>query len=73
MATTWKNSNFILSERSDFYMDDNLSIAVHAFLMSMLTLLSVDEILQLNWSNDFRGFNEEMSPYWLKYMLPNLH
>ena len=33
MATTWKNSCFILSERSDFHMVDNLSVAVHALPM----------------------------------------
>ena len=43
--TTWQKSRFILSEISDFHMIDNLSIAVHAFPMCMLTLLSVDEIL----------------------------
>ena len=30
MATAWKNSCFILSERSDFHMANDLSIAVHA-------------------------------------------
>ena len=29
MATVWKNSCFILSKRLDFYIGDNLSIAVH--------------------------------------------
>ena len=51
--TAWKNSWFILSERSDFLMINNLS-AVHAFVRCMLTLLSVDEILlpkYLNWSS----------------------
>ena len=43
--TAWKKSHFILLEISDFYMVDNLSIAVYAFPISMLTLLSVDEIL----------------------------
>ena len=39
-------------------MIDNLSIAIHALLMRMLTSLSVDEILLLryvNWSSYFRG------------------
>ena len=38
-------------------MIDNLSIAIHALLMRMLTSLSVDEILLLryaNWSSYFR-------------------
>ena len=44
-ATAWKKSHFILLEGTDFYMIDSLSITVHAFVMRMLTLLSVDEIL----------------------------
>ena len=28
---TWKKSRYILSDRSNFYMIDNLSIAIHAF------------------------------------------
>ena len=54
-ATAWKNSHFILSEGSDFDIIDNLSIAVHAFPMCIVTLLSVDEILlfrYVNWSTD---------------------
>ena len=47
-------------------MIDNLSITVHAFPMSMLTWLSVEEILlprYLNLSTNFRGvsFNVEMA------------
>ena len=38
----------ILSDRSDFYITDNLSMAVHAFAMGTLTSLSVDEIM-LPW------------------------
>ena len=45
MATAWKKYGFILSEKSDFHMVDNLSIEVHAFLIHMLISLSVDEIL----------------------------
>ena len=41
----WKVSGFILSERSDFQMVDNLSIAFHALSMYMLKSLSVEEIL----------------------------
>ena len=36
----WKKSCFILSKRSDFYMIDNLSIAIHALTMHMLTEFS---------------------------------
>ena len=59
MAITRKNSSFILSEGSDFQIVINLSIAVHALPMPMLTLFSVDEILlprYLKWSINFRGF-----------------
>ena len=34
-ATALKNSCFVLSERLDFHMLNNLSIAVHAFPMHM--------------------------------------
>ena len=47
---------YFIRERSDFHMVINLSIAVHTLLLSMLTLLSVDEILLpkfMNWSNNF--------------------
>ena len=36
--------NLILSERSDFYMINNLLIAIHTFSIHMLTLFSVDEM-----------------------------
>ena len=58
MATTWKKSHFILLDRSDFHMIDNLSIAVHAFAKHMLTSLSINEMLPLmyvNLSSNFRG------------------
>ena len=42
-TTAWKKSFFILSERSNFDMLINLSIAIHA--LWMLTLLTVDEIM----------------------------
>ena len=72
-ATAWKNSHFILSERSDFLMVDNLSIALHALPKYMLTSLSVDEILlpkYINWSTNFRRltFNDETVPSWLKHI-----
>ena len=56
-ATIWKKSRSILSERLDFHMIDNLSIAINAFTMRILTSLSGDEILLprcVNWSTNFR-------------------
>ena len=53
-VTAWKESHFILSDRSDFYMIDNLFIAVHTFTRCMLASLPVDEILLLRYVN-FRG------------------
>ena len=50
-ATAYKKSCFILSERSSFHMINNLSVAIHAFAMCMLTLLSVDEILLSRYVN----------------------
>ena len=44
-TTVWKKLCFILSDRFDFYMIDNLSIAVHAFASHILMLFSVDETL----------------------------
>ena len=60
MTAAWKNSYFLLSKRLDFYMVDNLLIAVHAFSMHMLTSLSFDEILlprYLKWSTNFRDLS----------------
>ena len=73
MANTWKNSHFILLERSDFHMINNLSIVIYNFPVHILSLLSVDEILILryvNWSISLRGlpFNVEMVPCCLKHM-----
>ena len=71
-ATTWKRSHYILSERSDFYMIYNLSIASHAFARRMLTSLSVDEILLLrhvNWSTNSKGALEvKIAPSGSKHM-----
>ena len=66
-ASAWKKSCFILLERSDFHMIDNISIAVHAFSVQKLTLLLVYEILLLryvNCSTNFRGLplKVEMAP-----------
>ena len=44
MTTAWKNC-FILSDRSDVYMTDNLLIAVHAFASNVMMSFSVDEML----------------------------
>ena len=66
------NSHFALSGRLDFYMVDKLLIAVYAFPMHILTLLSVDEISlprYVNWSK-FKGlsFYSEMASSCLKHM-----
>ena len=45
MATARKNYRFILSKILDFYLIVNLSLAIYALLMCILTLLSVEEIL----------------------------
>ena len=54
LATAGKNYNFILSERSDFYMVLNQSLAVNTLPMQIL--FSVNEILlqgYVNWSTNF--------------------
>ena len=58
MATVWKNSGFILPERSDFHRIINLSVSVYALPNCILTSISVDEILlpwYVNWYINFRG------------------
>ena len=45
MTAAWKKLRFILSDRFDFHMIDNLSIEVHAFPSRILMSLSVDETL----------------------------
>ena len=60
-ATAWK--------KSDFLMVVNLSIAVYALPMCMLTLLLVDEILLPrygNWFTNFRGLPFNVEIEWLK-------
>ena len=49
----------------DFYVIINLSIAVHALPMCLMTLFSFDEILLPRYMSLF--FNE-MKPSWLKHM-----
>ena len=68
IVTASKKSRFILSERLDFHMIDNL------FVRCMLTSLSVDEILlqtYVRWSTNFRGLplKEEIAPSCLKHEL----
>ena len=46
MATAWKKPRFILLEKWNLHMIDNLQIAVPAFPNYMLTSFLVDEILQ---------------------------
>ena len=63
MATASKNSCYI---SKDFHMVINQTIGVYALPMSILTSLTVDEILQpkyMNWSTNFISlpFNEEMA------------
>ena len=71
MATPWKNYSFILSDRSDFHVVDNLSIVFHALPMHLLTSLSVVEILlprYMNWSSNFQGLPFRTSPFWFNHM-----
>ena len=55
-VTAWKKSCFILSDRSHFYLINNLSIAFDAFARYMLTSLSVNEILLPSYGNLFTSF-----------------
>ena len=50
-TNAWKILRFILSDRSDCYMIDSLSIAVHANARCILTSLSVDETLLPRYVN----------------------
>ena len=66
-TAAWKKLHFISSDRSDFDMINNLSIAVQAITRLILMSLSVNEILlprYLNLSTIFR----EM-PFWVRYYL----
>ena len=77
LYTFWKC--FILLDRSDFHMTENLSIAVHAFASHVLISFSVDEMLLLwlmNLSTSFREspFTVEISPFiYLKLVSENHH
>ena len=71
-AVHHNKSRFILSDRSDFYMIGNLSMAGHAFTRHMLTSISIDKILlpeYMNGSTNFTGFllRVEMAPFCLKH------
>ena len=62
-----KKLRFILSDRSDFHMINNLSIAVHTFARHIL--MSVDEMLlprYVNFSTNFSelSFSVEIFPSW---------
>ena len=55
-AIVYKNSRFILSERSDIHMIVKLLIAVHALIMYMIVSLSIDETeltMYINWATNF--------------------
>ena len=70
----WKKLCFILLDRLDLHMIDNLPIAVHTFARRMLMSFLVDEILLLryvNLSTNFREppFRADMSPSWLKHVI----
>ena len=72
-TTSWKKPCFVSSDRSDFHVIDNLSIAFKAFARNMLISLSVNEMLlprYVNWSTNFRGLllRVEMAPCCLKHM-----
>ena len=74
----WKKSYFILSEKSDFYMINNLSVVVYTFTRCRLILLSVDDILLLkyvNWSTNSRclPLKVEMTPSCLKHIYLHSH
>ena len=44
-TAAWKKLGFILSDKFDFHMIDNLLIAVYAYTSYILTSFSVDEML----------------------------
>ena len=72
-TTAWKELRFILSDRFDFHMIENLSIAVHAFVSGILVSFSVDRTLLPRYVNLSTSIIEpplsvEMSPLWLKHM-----
>ena len=72
-ATDWKKSCFISSDRSNFYMIDNQSIAVRTFSSRILISLSVNETLlprYVDLSTNFRcsPLTMEIAPSRLQHM-----
>ena len=72
-TVTWKKLCFILSDRCDFHMIDNLSKAVPVFTRRILIPFSVDETLlpmYVYLSTYFREllFRVKLYPFLLKYM-----
>ena len=67
IVIAWKKSHLILSDRSDFHMINNLSIAVYVFGSNILSAESDVHIclaMCVNWTTNFRGLplKEEMAP-----------
>ena len=72
-TTAWKKLRFILSVRSDFHVNDSLSIAAHAFANPVLMSVLVEETLlprKVNLSTTFRELPliVETSPVQLKHI-----
>ena len=72
VVLTW-TLHFILSDRSDFHMTKNLSIATHAFASRVLMSFLVDKTLLLRWMNLSTSFTDqqfcaEKWPLWLKHV-----
>ena len=67
----WKKSSFLLPNRSDFNIIDNLSVAVKTLARRILTSFSVDEMFlwrYVNWSN-FEGYLLNVFRCWLIYAI----
>ena len=64
-VNTWKQSGFILLDRSDVLMIDNQSIAVYSFAGRILTVAETLLPRYVNLFTNFRGplFRVEMAPY----------
>ena len=72
-----KKLRFVLSDKSDFHMISNLSIAITALASCMLMSFSVEETLiqrYVNLSTSFREppFSVEMSIFRLKHVYSDL-
>ena len=72
-ATVGERSRFLQSYRLDFHMIDAQSIALPAFAKRMLTLVSVNKVLQLKYVNRSTNLRDlplkvEMVNSCLKYM-----